>query len=153
MKINQNELTQSLTDVQSQAFTITHLVTSLFVSLVVSAPSLAQVTEDPARPFIGRSGEVFAIRFTPKSRSLEVSLVGKPTAKIDPSKITVLGRVLSQKGEPRNLAITKENSHFTIKEDQGTQESGDGKAEILEIEVKDNKTKKSEKFQIENKHP
>lgn len=113
-------------------------------------PSLARAMspteEDSTRPSIGRSGELFTIQFAPASRSVTVGLAGKPAMTLDSSRVTIFGRVIPLKGETKQLKIVPVESHFEIVDEIQPNDP-------IEIEIKDKKSKKSEKFKIEHRQP
>ncbi len=112
----------------------------------VSSKAMSPVEDDSTRPTIGRAGELFTIQFTPGSRKLTVGLAGKPALTVDSRKVTIFGRVLATKGETKSLTIVPVESHFEITGEMP-------EATPLEFEVKDTKTKKSEKFRLEFRKP
>jgi hypothetical protein len=112
----------------------------------VSAVAMSPDVDDSIQPTIGRAGELFTIQFTPASRKLTVGLAGKPALTIDSRKVSLLGRVVSDKGEAKSLTIVPVESHFEITDEVP-------EATPLEFEIKDTKTKKSEKFRLEYRKP
>lgn len=120
---------------------------SLIFAWLISASfqlSAQQMTDDPGRPTVGQAGQIFTIKWTPKSKKLEVAMVGTPAASIDPEKIVVLGRVFPAKGQPKKLDLRPVDGHFLVL-DQIEPDA------TLEIEVKDPKSKKSETIKLSPK--
>ncbi len=101
----------------------------------------AQETDDPARPVLGKTGQVFTLTFTPQNRRLEVALVGKPAVTLDPQQLTVLGKVYPSKGAPTTLRIQAASDHFEVLDRIDPSSS-------VEFEVKDQVTKKSETLRL-----
>lgn len=108
--------------------------------------AMSPVEDDSTRSSIGRTGELFTIQYTPGSRSLTVGFAGKPALTLDSSRITILGKSYPLKGEPKALKIVPTESRFEIVDELPPNEA-------LEFEIKDKKSKKAEKFKIENRQP
>jgi hypothetical protein len=113
----------------------------LFVMAIVGHLSFAQETDDPSRPTMGSTGQLFTITITPKSRKLEISLAGKSAASLDPEKLIVLGKVFPVKGEPKALRIQTSEGHFELMDPIAPDSS-------LEFDVTDKASKKSEKLHV-----
>lgn len=118
----------------------TMLISIIF--LVVQSAS-AQETDDPARPSLGKTGQLFTIKLTPKSKRLDIKLAGHEAASLDPGRLVVFGRIVGD-GETRVLRIEPAGGHFRILDEiePGSQ---------IEIEVKDRSTNKSEKLRVHSK--
>ena len=101
----------------------------------------AQETDDPARPVLGKTGQVFSVKLTPQNRRLEVALAGKPAVTLDPQRLTVFGKVYPSKGEPTALRIQAAADHFEVLDKIDPSSS-------VELEVKDRVTKKSETLRL-----
>jgi hypothetical protein len=109
-----------------------------FQAVVLNAQA---VSDDPARPVLGKTGEVFSLKITPGSRRLDITLAGTPAATLDPEKLSVFGKIYPLKGESKTLRIEARNGYFEILdkiEDKAT----------IEIEVKDKSTSKTETLRL-----
>ncbi len=105
---------------------------------MVSFPLFAQsVSDDPARPVLGKTGQIFTLKFIPKSSRLEVALAGKEAARIEPGRLEILGKVIRQGSEPVQLDIQPAKDHYLVKGEVAPDSQ-------IEIQVKDKKTKKTE---------
>lgn len=136
---------------QSKHTRATVLVITIFCTALLSmslsrALAMSPTEDDATRPSIGRAGELFTIQFTPANRSLSVGLAGKPAMTLDSSKVTIFGRVVPLKGESKQLKIVPVESHFEIVDELQPNEP-------IEFEIKDKKSKKTEKFKIEHRQP
>lgn len=118
---------------------------TLIFALLLSGFSAGSTTvsSDPARPSIDQEGKLFTLKFTPKSRRLEVALVGNETATLEPGRFTVFGKQISSGGESKELNIVPIAGHFEIKD-----ALSDGA--VLKLKVEDKKTKKTEEIQMLN---
>lgn len=120
---------------------------ALVLQITASIANAMSPTEDDAtRPSIGRAGELFTIQFTPGSKSITVGLAGKPAMTLDSSRVTIFGKVYPLKGQAKQLKIVPVESHFEIVDELQPNEP-------VEFEVKDTKSKKTEKFKIEHHQP
>jgi hypothetical protein len=112
----------------------------------ISGPLFAQpVSDDPARPVLGKTGQIFVLKFIPKASRLEVALAGKEAASVEPGRLEVFGKVLRQGKEPLQLEIQPAKDHYQVKGDVAPDAQ-------IEIQVKDKKTKKSETLML-NERP
>lgn len=116
-------------------------------SILVAAFVLSQVfaqtqPDDPARPVLGKTGQIFVLKLIPGASRLEVSLAGTPAAKIEPGRLEVFGQVVKTGGAPKKLEILPAADHFQVK-------GAITPDEQIEIRVKDKQTKKSETLKLE----
>jgi hypothetical protein len=117
-------------------------ITLLIVQILIHFSSYAQtLTDDPARPVLGKTGEIFTLKLTPYSRRLEITLVGTPAVTLDPERLTVFGRVVSNDGPPKTLRIQAAGGHFEILDKIEPNSS-------LEFDIKDKTSKKSETLRV-----
>ena len=103
----------------------------------IAVSNAQKISGDPARPVLGKTGEVFALKITPQSRRLDITLAGTPAVTLDPERLTVFGRVYPAKGEAKKLRIEARGGHFEILD------KIDPKSTI-EIDVRDTTSNKSE---------
>lgn len=109
------------------------------------SPWADESTDDPARPTLGKTGQLFVLKLTPKQRRLEVRLAGTPAAQLDPGRLEVFGRVFTKGGSgPTDLKIEAARDHFKVPDNIPPN------AEV-EIQVKDKTTNKSETLRLEQK--
>jgi hypothetical protein len=113
----------------------------VILSFYLTSIHAQDMSDDPARPVLGKSGQVFTLKITPQSRRLDIALAGKPAVALDPKSLTVFGKVYPIKGEAQNLRIESRAGHFEIL-DQVDPES------TIEIEVKDKTTNKTETLRL-----
>lgn len=98
------------------------LIALLFVgiAMLLTGKLEAADSEDDAarmsRPLLKQNGQLFVVQFAPGSRRLDVFAAGKSVATLDPSQITVFGRVYPLKGQPRELKIVWEDGHYQVAE-------------------------------------
>jgi hypothetical protein len=119
----------------------------LFISAVVFWNVLVNAGppfDDPARPTLGQTGQLFVIKFEPGSKRFSVALAGEPVAIIGPNRIIVRGRQVPANGQPKSLDIEPANGFFQILDSVDPHSS-------IEIEIKDRSNQKSETFKVEMK--
>lgn len=107
----------------------------------IAALNAQEISDDPARPSLGKTGEVFSLKITPQSRRLDIAFAGTPAVTLDPERLTVLGRVYPAEGQSKQLRIEARSGYFEILD------KIDAKSTI-EIEVKDSATNKSETLRL-----
>jgi hypothetical protein len=129
-----------------KTLSILALLTCVIALAATKGFAMSPVEDDSTRPSIGRSGELFTLQFSPGKRSITIGLAGKPALTMDSARVTVFGRVFPVKGEPKALKIVPVESHFEIVDELQPHDS-------IELEIKDHKTKKSEKFKIDHHQP
>ena len=107
-------------------------------------------TEDEARemsrPLLTQNGKLFVLRLSPQSRRLDILTAGKTALVLDPSAITVFGKVFPVSGEPREFKVGWLSGHFQISEPI------DASAPI-ELEVSDSVSSKTETFRFDSSTP
>src|SRR5438045_3154446 len=116
---------------------------TLFLVILISLAHVHAQTfeDDPSRPVLGKTGQIFALKFIPGSKRLEIALVGSPTVTLDPDRLTVLGKVYPTKGQPKTLAVRAADHHFEILDNIDN-------SSAVEFEVKDRLTKKTETLKL-----
>jgi len=114
----------------------TMLIASLLFSLQAQ-----EIGDDPARPSLGKSGQVFTLKLTPQSKRLEVSFTDKPFVTLEPDRLVVFGRVFPAKGKPKSLSIRAVGQNLELSE------AIDPDA-TMEFEIKDKVTKKTETIRV-----
>lgn len=103
------------------------------------------VSDDPARPSLGKTGQIFTLKLIPGQKRLEVRLAGTPAAQLDPGRLEIFGRVIKTGGgEPIRLKLQAAKDHFEIAEPIAPDAD-------VEFQIKDKKTKKSETLRLEQK--
>lgn len=117
----------------------------LFLMTFSLSPWADPSTDDPARPSLDKTGQLFVLKLTPKQRRLEVRLAGTPAAQLDPGRLEVFGRVfIKGDSSPTDLKIEAARDHFRIPD-------GIPPNSEVEIQVKDKTTNKSETLRLEQK--
>lgn len=122
------------------------------VALVLIVTLAEQVNAGPdddammGRPTFGQSGQIFVVRFSPESQRIDINFTGNQVATIDPDDITVLGHVFPFSGKPRELNVIWFDNHYQIQDRVGP-------SDHVDIEVKDRKSSKSERFHFNGPHP
>jgi hypothetical protein len=73
-----------------------------------------QISEDPARPLIGKQGQIFAVKLDPKARSLQVTFVDKPLAVLEPGRVAVTAIVFGGQEGPRAVRVEEKEGELRI---------------------------------------
>lgn len=117
--------------------------TILLLSFLVNVHA-QQIAEDPARPVIGKEGQVFSIRFTPGQRLLEVRFVDTPLAKIEPGRLTVTATIKNFKMTESNISAEEKGGEIRMPAPLSTEKT-------YEFHIRDKVSKKSEVIHVEPK--
>lgn len=118
---------------------------ALMALAVVASAQTVDTESLSGRPTFGATGKLFAIHYNPLDGRVEVRLAGsEPVAQVDSSGIEIFGTKISAKQSRERLDFVDATDHFEIR---NPIESGS----IVEIQVRDKKSKKVETFSFEIK--
>ena len=96
---------------------------------------------DPSRPDLHQAGEIFVVTISPTTSQIDVFAAGLPLAKMDPSKIEVLGHQIDLSNHRREFALRWRNGSYQIAEPIDSTLK-------IELEVFDKRTDRSENFEF-----
>lgn len=120
----------------------TQVLMSLILLLSLRVVFAGPESDDPARPALGKTGQIFTLKFVQASKRLTVSFVDKPMVTAGPDRIIVVGRQSPKEGEAKSLKISSHENVFEILDTIDPNSP-------VEIEVRDRSSNKSEKFKFE----
>lgn len=122
-----------------------HFVIGLFASLVLSSAHAQKEDVSHKGPQLNE-GQMFVVKFTPASKTVEVRLAGAPSAILGPDRIEVFGREI-RSGKTQTLTVKPVGQAFEIVEKLDSQTP-------VEIDIRDKSNQKKETFKFElNKKP
>lgn len=109
----------------------------LILFLLSTIVSAQDISDDPARPIIGKSGQIFTIKFTPRAKLMQVSLVERPLVSIDPNQLIVVGKVYPTNGKSKTLRLKMAGQNLEILDPVDD-------TSTLEFQVEEKMTKRKE---------
>jgi hypothetical protein len=114
--------------------------------ILFSSLALADIgSDDPSRPILGQTGQIFTLNFTPAGNLLTVGIVGDTVATAGPERVILLGRQYPNgNDQPKDLTIHPVNNTFEILDTIDPNSS-------IEIEILDRLNNRKEIFNIEQK--
>ncbi|MGZ3722777.1 MAG: hypothetical protein ACXVA9_07610, partial [Bdellovibrionales bacterium] len=81
---------------------IKYLIVSSF--LITSIAMAGPESDDPARPTLGKTGQIFTLKFWPGSKRITVGFAGKE-APLGKSRVTIIARHFPIAGEAKDLKV------------------------------------------------
>ena len=101
-------------------------------------------TDDPARPTLGKTGQIFTLQFVPKAKRLTVRFVDQPLVSVGPARVVVRGRLFPAEGQAQELNVHPLGDSFEILDRIDPNSA-------LEFEVRDLRSNQTEKLKLEQK--
>lgn len=116
----------------------------LTIGILIHVSVSSQEISDPSKYSIGKEGQIFVLKITPKDRRIEIRFVDNPLVSLEPSRIYLTGNVQGSAGS-KQIHFEQNGEEVRLKQPLLQNHT-------YEFNIKDRVTNKSEIIKLKT-HP